>query len=378
MSEQSHRGVSIVVPRGDALTALLDRADDTGAARRLLAGLSGAARDGMLKLFAKLYEAGVEDGIDRAIELRPEAPPTPRNRPVTDVPAPAPPPCGAVRSPVQAVVERYRSSELTLPSPPDIALRLNRVMQNPDFDIASVVDLVRTEPTLTAKVMSLASSTAYSTSGRAPRSLSDAVMRIGSRELTKYLLAISNRRLFVCRSDWSADALRDLWQHSLATAILSEELAREVDGLAPAQLFLHGLLHDIGRAVLIQIFDEMATDPEYEGAFGDEQISRTISGLHGQFGSALMQKWRFADSFTEVAMFHHTPQKSFAHQNIVAVVGLADLVACRLGFGDEQHDFAGADLAEHPSARYLQLDGAQIDFAAQQMRRSYDSMVEVT
>jgi len=370
-----HRGVSIDVPEGDALTTLLDRADETGAARRLLAGLSGAARDGMLKLFARLYQTGVEDGIDRSMELRGTMP-APPSVPSTG-PASAAPPAGQMRSPVQAVVERYRSSELTLPSPPDVAMRLNRIVEEADFEIASVVELVRSEPTLTAKVMGLASSPAYSLSGKTPRSLNDAVMRVGSRDLTKFLMALCNRRVFAARGEWSAEALRDLWHHSLATAILSELLADDVPGLVPAQLFLHGLLHDIGRAVLVQIFDEMSADPEYEGAFGAEEIARTIDGLHGQFGSALLQKWRFADSFTEVAMFHHTPQKSFAHQNVVAVVALADVVAGRLGFGGEAHDFASANLADHPSARHLGLSAEQIDYASQQMRRSYDSMVDV-
>lgn len=376
----SHRGVSVVIPDGPALTSLLDRADDSGSARRLLAGLSGAARDGMLKLFARLYQAGVEDGIDRAIELRGTAPPqigppAPVRR-SSGAPAAAPP-AGELRSPVQAVVERYRSSELTLPSPPDMAIRLNRLVDDPNFEVSSVVDLVRSEPTLTANVMALGGSPAYSTSGRPPGSLSDAVMRIGSRELTRFLLALCNRRLFVSPSEWSADALRDLWQHSLATALLAEQLAAEVEGLVPAQTFLHGLLHDVGRAVLIQIFDEMAAEPDAD-AYAQDEIVRTIDGLHGQFGAALLQKWRFAESYSEVAMFHHTPQKSFAHQNIVAAVGLADVVACRLGFGSEQHDFVGADLVEHPSARHLQLTSTQIDYASQQMRRSYESMVDAT
>ncbi len=379
----SHRGVSVVIPAGDALTSLLDRADESGSARRLLAGLSGAARDGMLKLFARLYQAGVEDGIDRAIELRGSQAPAPFAPPElgcepSGAPVAMPPPTRGLRSPVQAVVERYRTSELTLPSPPDIAIRLNRILEDPDFEISAIVELVQNDPSLTAQVMTLAGSPAFSTSGRAPGSLSDAVMRLGSRELTKYLLAVCNRRLFVSRSEWSTDALRDLWQHSLAAAILSEQLASEVEGLAPSVVFLHALLHDIGRAVLVQIFDEMAAEPEYQGAFGPEEISRTIDGLHGQFGSALLQKWRFAESYSEVAMFHHTPHKSFSHQNLVAVVGLADVIACRLGFGNEHLDFVGSDLSEHPSARHLQLTTAQIDFASQQMRRSYEALVGVT
>ena len=73
----------MVVPSGEALGSLLDRADESGAARQLLSSLSGPARDGMMKLFARLYRAGMEDGVDRALELSEEdAPPEPEAVPV--------------------------------------------------------------------------------------------------------------------------------------------------------------------------------------------------------------------------------------------------------------------------------------------------------
>ncbi len=380
MTHQQHRGVPVVVPEGEALSRLLDRVDDSRLAQKLLANLSGTARDGMLRLFARLYQAGLEDGIDNAIEQRPaparprpSAPSQPRDPEETAVDRQG----VGVRSPVQAVVERYRNSKLTLPHPPDVAVRLNRILEDPDFDIGSVVELVRVDPALTAKVMSLASSPAYS-AGRAPRALNDAVMRLGSRELTKYLMALCNRRLFAFQSEWSADRLRDLWHHSLATAILAEQLAGEVEGLAPTQVFLHGLLHDVGRAILVQIFDELESDPQYQGAFTEDEIERTVDGLHGQFGAALLRKWHFDDSFGEVAMFHHQPAKSFAHQNIVSVVSLADAVACHAGFGLEHSGIPEGEPAGHASACYLGIDAAAIEFATHQMKRSYEAMVDLT
>ena len=369
----------MVVPSGEALGSLLDRADESGAARQLLSSLSGPARDGMMKLFARLYRAGMEDGVDRALELSEEdAPPEPEAVPVEVPEVDEIATSAGVRSAVQTVVERYRNSQLTLPRPPEIATRLNTLLQDKEFEITRVVDLVRGEPTLTASVMRLASSPAFSLSNRAPSNLTDAVMRIGSQELTRYLIAMCNRRLFSFRSEWSADALRDLWHHSLATSLIAEQLARDAVDLHPPTCFLHGLLHDVGRAVLIQIFDELAAEPEYEDAFGEEEVRRTIDGLHGQFGSTLLQKWRFAESFSEVAMFHHTPQKSFAHKTIVSLVALADVVACRLGFGNERVEFGETDLAKHPAAEELGISSAQIDYASAQMKRSFEVMADLT
>ncbi len=371
MAKVTYRGVALELPEGAELARLVGGVDASGGAAALLGALDPAGREGLLELFGAVYQAGLHAGVAAAQDAAVAVPTAavaqvPRSAPASEE-APLP------RSAIQAVVERYRNSELTLPQLPEVGIELNQRLTNPDFDIAAVVDLIRRDATLTAKVMGLGASPFFAGGARPPRSLNDAIVRVGSRELVKYLMAFTNRRLFSFRSTTSGALLRDLWQHSLATAVMSEQIASEVPGLQPSTAFLHGLLHDIGRALLIQIFDELPT-----GDFGPDEVTRTMDALHGQFGATLLRKWRFDESFKEVAMFHHQPQKAFSNMDLVSVVALADVMVCRIGFGTEQHGFGDEDVSRHPAAKLLGLSPEALAFAQQQGRRNFEAMAQLT
>jgi putative nucleotidyltransferase with HDIG domain len=379
----SHRNVVLVVPEGPAIDVLLERADASGAGRRLLKGLDNpGSRDGMRKLIAAVFLQGMREGVDRAFAATRAATPIPTEGPLEAGAEGAVPALvdlagevGRTRSPVQMVVERFRNEELRLPAMPEVTQQLNRLLGNPDHDLAVVIDLIRRDIALSARVMKLAASPAFTLGGRAPRSLQEAIVRLGARELGQQILAFSNRRLFAFRCRHREHALRDLWHHGLATAIVAEYLAMEVPGLHAPTCFLHGLLHDIGRALLLQIFDEI----EDGGTrFNPDEVERTIDSLHGQFGSALLQRWRFDDSFGEVAQFHHQPQKSFSNMKLVACVALAGSLAIRFGFGREDDAYAQVEPMHHPAAVFLGMKPEHLGGVDAYVKRQFEALGDLT
>jgi len=378
VTRTQHRGVPIVTPQGETIEALVDSIDETGAGRKLLAALEGPAREVLRAVVAGAYVAGMRDGVDRALAAS-----TPIVTPESAVGDALPQPIGDLmtssarggRGPVQFVVEKFRTSELTLPSLPEATQQLNRLLANPEHDILQVIEVVRREPAMTARVMHVASSPYYAANGRAPRTLQEAAVRLGARELSRQLLAFSNKRLFAFKCKRREAQLRDVWHHALATALVAEELARDLEGANPASFFLHGLLHDIGRAVLLQIFDELeAEQPE---RFSGDEVERTMDAVHGQFGSAVLQRWRFDEAFVEVALFHHQPQKSFGHMRAVAAVALADAIVCQAGFGDEHAGYAGVPLDAHPSALFLNLPPERLKAVFDGVKRQMEAMSEL-
>ncbi len=382
MPKTRHRNVVLVVPDGEGIDAVLERADPTGTWKRVLRMADApSGRDAIRRLMAGIYLAGMREGVDRglaAADVRTPLPALPAPQEPAEVIPEALLEMGAAqrpRSPVQMVVEKFRTEELRLPAMPEIAQQLNRLLANPDHDIAAVLDLVRRDVALTARVMKLGASPAYTLGGRSPRNLHEAVVRLGARELGKQLMAFSNRRLFQFKCRTREHALRDLWHHALATGVIAEHLAGEVPGLHAPTCFLHGMLHDIGRALLLQIFDEIEQDGATVGA---EEVDRTIASLHGQFGAALLQRWRFDESFAEVAMFHHQPQKAFNHMKIVACVSLAATLATRAGYGRDQDPFAHVDTEHHPASAFLGLEGERLAGIDAHVRRQFEVMADLT
>jgi putative nucleotidyltransferase with HDIG domain len=384
LARLNYRGVAVIVPQGAALQALLERIDD-GTGRRVLDELPPAARDAMRRVLAAAYLTGVKEGVDRALALEPaqgeQRGPTPAPAGVVnETPEPEPHALReireqegkGVRSPLRTIIERYKRSELRLPSIPETAMRLNRLLADPDFDLQEVLEVVRMDPMLSARLLALASSPFYSRGGRSARSLQDAVVRLGSRELAKFLLGMANQRLFELKSKRREAEAAMLWQHSLATALAAECFAGEVPDAHPPVYFLHGLLHDIGRALLIQIFDELENEPDAT-PIAEEEMDRTTDSLHGQFGAVLLQKWRFDESFGEVSRFHHQPQKSFSNMKLVSAVSVADALATRLGYGTETMRDIPEALEEHPASVLLGLDKDTIEYASAHVRKGIET-----
>lgn len=380
MPKFSHRGVALLAPEGDAVEVLIDKVDSTGVGRRMLSGSSPAGREGLRKLFAAVYSQGQREGVDRAMGKASSTTSTPPETIAGEAST-----SGALielgetilapRSPVQLVVERFRNQKLRLPSLPEIAIQLNRILSDPDHDTMKLIALVQRDPALSARVMQLGASQLFNVGSRPPKTLHDAIVRIGARELNRHLLAFVNRRLFAFACSAREQALRDLWHHSLATAVLSESLATYLSGANPATYFLHGLLHDVGRAVLLQIFDEL--EAESQLPFSPEEIDRTIDSLHGQFGSTLLQKWKLDESFSEVALFHHQPQKAFSNLTLVSTVSLAGVIACRAGYGDEADPNANLPLVNHPSAAFLGLDERALAETEMGLKRKFEALGEL-
>ncbi len=363
-----YRGVQLGGLDASALERLLERHDGSGVARKLLAGLNGAAKESLTDFLTAVYSAGVKSGVDNALEADPAK--TEAAAPVEETPAPA---SGRVRSPIQAVIERFRSNQVRLPSLPDTSLRINQLLEQPEFDFNEVVKVIRCDPAMTSKVMHLAASPVYAVGGRAPRTLNDAVMRIGSKELTAFLLAACNRRLFAFQG--SAEALAALWAHSLMSGLLAEQLARHVESLHPPSSFLHGLFHDLGRALLMQIFDEVQA--EGAQAFSPKEIEDTIEALHGQFGATLVQRWGFDADFAEVAEHHHNYEAAAEDDRpATALVTLAEHLALEAGHGAEKVAFDGAPEA-HPAALFLELDAVTIAGAVQGATQAFEAMSAV-
>ncbi|MFN3202428.1 MAG: HDOD domain-containing protein [Bradymonadia bacterium] len=378
-----YRGVGVVVPEGQAIDTLLSRAVDDQLAKRLMSAFTGGGREAMRKLFASIYLAGLKEGVDRTLELDfgPSAGP---DAALIEENSEAEPAALAdlrratnrgVRSPIQAVVDRYRNSELRLPSIPQTTITLNQLLSDPEHDVDRIIDLVRTDPMLSTRIMAIASSSFYTRGGRPPKHLHEAVVRIGYRELSKYLLAICNQRLFSFGAPDIQGELLDLWHHGLATALIAEHIAGELDEAHGPTYFLHGMLHDIGRALLVQMFDDMAREHPMGGQFSLEEIDKTISGLHGQFGSTLLSKWGFDESFSEVSMFHHQPQKSFNHVRLVSAISLADALAGYMGFGATPDEHDELCMETHPALEMLEIELHVLEAQEPVWRKELEAML---
>src|SRR5215468_2931786 len=122
----------------------------------------------------------------------------------------------------QIVLGRIAQDKLAIPLMPALANKVLGVLQDPNLNMKRVVKLLEQDAMLAARVLRLASSAAY---GASPmKNLENAVTRLGVHKLRTLLIELSAKHLFVSRDPRIGKAMRDLWDHSLAVALIARDL----------------------------------------------------------------------------------------------------------------------------------------------------------
>ena len=137
--------------------------------------------------------------------------------------------------------------------------------------------------------------------------------------------------------------LAGLWEHSLATARVSEALANRLRLANPEEIAVAGLLHDLGKVIIAQKFPaehQQIRDVVASKGCLQVQAEREVLGVtHPEIGMWLLKKWGLPGKLVYPIAFHHAfhPAREFAART--AIVHVADILCRAHGFG-----YAGDDL----------------------------------
>jgi len=221
----------------------------------------------------------------------------------------------ASRTDVNRVIDR-------LPVFPRAARDVIRHASNPEVTIHDLESVAAKDPVLAGRIIQTANSAAYSPAqpiGSIPR----AIAYIGTDVTRKVLLAAA------LRGNFAYMQLHQLWNHSLDVALAAEMLARQsTAGIDPAEAFLAGLVHDIGRlafAIMPTQFMERFNRLT-DGGCPPVEVELGLSGrCHGDFGAETLGRWKFPDSIVDAVRWHHRPERSPG--TLASLLHLAEFVS---------------------------------------------------
>lgn len=158
--------------------------------------------------------------------------------------------------------------------------------------------------------------------------------------------------------------MRAFWEHATACAVLARNLAGQKAGLSVERFFVAGLLHDIGKLVLLLL------EPEAEGSaisFAMEnklplhEVEREILGFdHAMVSGALLSKWNFPESLTNAVRYHHTPQNALPVME-PAIIHVAESMATAFSLCEGSCSIVPA--IQHKAWRSLELPPAAISLS---------------
>lgn len=195
------------------------------------------------------------------------------------------------------------NNELTLPTLPEVALRVRDAVESENTSAGQIAELVATDAALSARLLQVANSPLYR--ARNPiDNLQTAIARMGYAVVRNLVSTLVMRQMFQATSDSLDTRLRRLWEHSVQVAAISRVIAGQVGGLQKDQAMLAGLIHDIGALPILVRAEDIPELLEDEAL-----LDRAIDHLHPALGAKILTAWEFPPSLIAVAAEHEDLQR---------------------------------------------------------------------
>ncbi len=235
---------------------------------------------------------------------------------------------------------KIKNTQIKLPVTPMIVSELNSIIDSPYSRADDIAMVVKKSPSLSALLLKIVNSAFYNFPEKID-SIPWAVTLIGTKEIVNLALGITVLEVFKDIPKTIVD-MQSFMEHSFACGVLSRILGAHKNIGQTEQMFISGLLHDIGRLVTYKYFPgqskkllQLSSDlnqPLY-------QVENEYAGIrHTHIAKYLLQEWKLPIGLLNNIFYHHNP--SGAQDPIKAgIVHISDIIVLGLGFGSSGERF---------------------------------------
>ncbi|MFN6971710.1 MAG: HDOD domain-containing protein [Rheinheimera sp.] len=252
------------------------------------------------------------------------------------------------------LIEKIRTDTLILPSLPEIALKIRKMADDPNVNLAKMSDMISHDPALTARIMKIANS-AFVGRGVHVNSLQQATTRIGLRYIKNVVTAMAMEQLFVSKSPVVKAHMEKVWAETLELTAFALAAMQQYNSSFKHTavnfdtMTLAGLVHNIGA---LSILTEAERQVEI---FGEEAfIKQAITNISGKIGANILTSWAFPKELIEVAEQWNVDTYVPAHPSYVDFIRIAAIKQERYHAEGEMADLLKpyADLGLIPSTDF--------------------------
>ena len=240
----------------------------------------------------------------------------------------------------QNLVKKILRDVKDLPPMPQVILKAQQMMADPDLDIKDVASLIETDQAIAIKVLRFANSAYYGLSGKVS-SIQQAFVVLGYKTLGQ-ILTIAGFSTFMGKSlpGYGFES-EDFMRHSLAVALSSEIIAGKINPDLANEAHTAGVIHDIGKIILDKYIVE--NKETFNTFLENEQrtflsAEKHIIGFdHAEIAYEICKKWNIPIAMTQAIKYHHYPSSSQGDQ-LSYILHLAAYIATKSGGGYDSDD----------------------------------------
>ena len=223
-----------------------------------------------------------------------------------------------------------------LPTLPRTIISITELVNNPQSSARDLAGIITDDQVLTARLLKLVNSAFYGFPRRIT-TVTGAIVLLGFDAIRNLLLTTSLFDVFAAKRSKQGIQREALWDHSLGCAVAAKVIGGYLDYEKVEELFVSGLLHDIGKIVemlfLEKEFAEINATVKAKNILIREAEEDLLGYNHAGVGKLLAEQWNLPPNHVAAIAHHHEPDCSERFGLEAGIVHLADILCRSLDIG---------------------------------------------
>ncbi len=260
---------------------------------------------------------------------------------------------------------------------PEIYFKINDVINDPESSFGDVAEIICNDVSLSVRLLKIVNSSFYNFPSEI-ETISHAISIVGTKQLRDLALATMVLTAFKGFPEDFVD-MNSFWRHSVACGVSSWVIAINCRENNPERHYLTGMLHDVGRLIILENHPEVAREIMERGQSENRivfEVEREVLGFdHGAVGAALLTSWKLPPTLSEVIKNHHAPLEGTEYAIETAILNLADVLAKSMELGSSGDPLIPT--LQDEVWENIGMDVNSLTFLWQQIENQYSETMEI-
>ena len=260
-----------------------------------------------------------------------------------------------------------------LPPSPGGIMRLTTVLRDYNASTSRIAEAINFEPALVTRILRLANSPIYALEKNVA-TIQHAISAVGT-VIIHDIVMMELTSVTFSKAIYKSPDVKKIWKHSLAVGLLSRELSKILGIRGTEEAFICGLLHDIGKIILLthdaESFCDLSEDLSESEMLRLEMLRFGYN--HAEVGALVARRWGLPDEVCLSILHHHDPSQSGQPMMVTHIVDVADTISNIRGMGVRLEK--ESKLANSESVMKLGLTEEHMDDAWNNVQNNLDEVI---
>jgi HD-like signal output (HDOD) protein len=267
---------------------------------------------------------------------------------------------------LESLALRVKRSE-NLPMLSQIANTVLRLADNPTSSAKEIEKAIERDLALASKILKVANSPYYGVQGVS--SIARAVSVLGMNTVRSLVVSLSYQQMISTRSQAQKFRRTEFWSHSIGVAITSRIIGKMLMPQKAEELYLAGLMHDIGMLVLDRFLPtdlDVALYTAQNRKIPLHMAEKLILEYdHAQVGGLLAERWGLSKVISNAIKHHHSVENDHETQLTTSIVAIANNLTHKAGISNQES--VATDTLDQFALQILNITEEQLDVISQVM-----------